>query len=295
MVCRDRVDILGPAVPTYTQHEVPWTADCVHSGDIHVVHEGQSGTGDGGKGASERVSRDIQSPGFALLLVEVFDCIVHATFAVPYRIHALIEALPPARFQEKKVTRYVYAVFPKMNKKTGTCGTGSKSCANVLPGTIFPRFRAYCLIQHLSPTRLPGKPKGKEWCRASSPHLSKHIMKAFWLLDGHLTEPPLLTVEVSCTRQRNKIWRYAQVASFENVLRYEVPLDTRLDVRRHCNRGYPAVLSLLVRSPRTIRPQTAYRCTCFTFDAQAQASSFSPGARRTLLPSSPKKPEPSWG
>ena len=101
VVSRNRVDILGPAVPTYRQHEIPWAADCVYSGDVHVVHEGQSGAGDGGKSASERVSRDIQLPGFSLLLVEAFDCVVHATFAVPYRVHAVIEALPPVRFQGK--------------------------------------------------------------------------------------------------------------------------------------------------------------------------------------------------
>lgn len=79
----------------YRGHAVPWAADCVHSGDVHVVHEGQSGRGDGCKGASERVPRDKQLPGFAVLLVEAFDCLVHSAFAVPYRVHAFIEPLPP--------------------------------------------------------------------------------------------------------------------------------------------------------------------------------------------------------
>ena len=81
---------------------VPWAADSVHSGDLHVVFEGQSGSGDSSEGASERVPRDVQLPVFALFLAERFDCCEHAVVTVPHRIHAIIETLPPVCPRRKR-------------------------------------------------------------------------------------------------------------------------------------------------------------------------------------------------
>ena len=65
---------------------VPWTADGVDCGDVHVVHECQSRRSDAGEGRSERVSGDEQLPVLPLLLVELFDSCVHTPVAVPYSV-----------------------------------------------------------------------------------------------------------------------------------------------------------------------------------------------------------------
>ena len=89
--------------PMYTA--VPWATYGVQCGDVHVIQESQSGRGDGGKRAPERVPRHEQLPIFALLLVERFDSLVHAVRAAPHRVHAIVKALAAAYANNAPKTR----------------------------------------------------------------------------------------------------------------------------------------------------------------------------------------------